>query len=148
MTDTPEEPPVDGEILSSEEQPSQPQDGNTNWLALISNYTERPDLFLAEVEKHDPGFTARMNDDARIRAERDSIARFNFSRTQAYVSLGVAVIAAMMLLYTIYSVAIKTGSFGSILALGAVYAITQGGSLGFSKLISTLSELVSKAPKE
>ncbi len=43
--------------------------------ALVSDYTNRPDLFLAEVERHDPGFIMRMNQSSIEDAAQADIAR-------------------------------------------------------------------------
>ncbi|MFV1529210.1 MULTISPECIES: hypothetical protein [unclassified Phaeobacter] len=140
------ERPKDGEILP-EESPELPTD-NANWLALISNYTERPDLFLAEVEKHDPGFIKRMNEDARQRSERNEAGRFFFGKHQAYATLSVMVLAAIVLLLLL-GIAVWNGQgFWTIIALGVVYAITQGGTFGFYRVIDSLSQLIGKAPRD
>lgn len=146
---------IDGEVLGNgrdvdgAESAIPPQDGApNNWLALISNYTERPDLFLAEVEKHDPGFVARMNKDSQERAERTEGARFVFSKRQAYTSLALALGAGIVIIATIAIVAIKGAGFWQIMALGVVFAITQGGSLGFEKIIEALAHLMGRAPKQ
>lgn len=155
MTDADNKKPIDGEVLGnghevdSMETSVPPQEGApNNWLALISNYTERPDLFLAEVEKHDPGFVARMNKDSQERAERTESARFRFSKHQAYTSLALSLGAGLVIISTIAIVAIKGANFWPIMALGLVFAITQGGSLGFEKIIEALAHLMGRAPKQ
>ncbi len=60
--------------------------GSVDVLALIANYTERPDLLLEVVEKHDPGFIKRMNQNAEAGAVEFRKSRFNFGRFQAYMT--------------------------------------------------------------
>ena len=118
--------PIDDEIAD----PS-----GLNILALISNHTDRPDLFLAEIEKHDPGFTKRMNESARLHSERYRDERLTFGKNQAYVALGVSVIAALAVL-AIVGIAVWNGQgFSAILALALFYAVTQGGPGGFEHLV-------------
>lgn len=49
------------EILPPEESGKDDQTAGNYFLAQVSNYTNRPDLLIAEIEKHDPGFIKRMN---------------------------------------------------------------------------------------
>ncbi len=122
------------------------------FMAFVSNYTDRPDLLIAEIEKHDPGFVKRMN----AAAEKDSAelraARFSFGKHQAYAALAVAVIAALAVLGAVFYAISKGAGFGTLIALGALYAISQGGSRGFSRLIEAVSDLIARikgeAPKE
>lgn len=147
-------PPTHGEIL-----PPEPDHGNAEpsglsqtWLAQVNNYTDRPDLLIAEIEKHDPGFVQRMN----AAAEKDSAelrsARFKFGKVQAYVSLIISGFAALALLAAVFFALSRGAGMGSLLALGAFYAITQGGSRGFTRLVEAVSELIgrnkSDKPKE
>lgn len=140
----------DGEVARGDAPPLPPENGSANnWLALISNYTERPDLFLAEVEKHDPGFVAKMNKDSQERAEINESARFKFSRTQAYTSLALLFGAGAAIIITIVVATLQNGaSFWQIIALGIVFAITQGGSFGFEKIIEAVAHLMGRAPRE
>lgn len=139
--------PIEGEVVP--ESAPTPPSGEANWLALVSNYTERPDLFLAEVEKHDPGFTARMNKDAQERAQRTESARFAFSKFQAYSAVLVSIGAAGALLYILFKVieSNKAG-FWTILGLAIFYAITQGGLTGFERIAHAVARIFDKTPKE
>ena len=116
-------------------------------MSTLPSYTERPDLFLAEVEKHDPGFINRMNEGSVIRAERDSDARFYFGKVQAWVSMGVAVIAALAILLFVGITVLNGRGFWSIIALGVLYAITQGGPSGFNRLIRAIATLFNNVPR-
>ncbi len=86
--------------------------------ALVNQYTERPDLFLAEMEKHDPGFVKRMNADIEGFAKQTRTSKFNFGRFQAYTALIVSAISALTILggvlFLIYS---GNASFWTIIAL-------------------------------
>ena len=117
-------------------------------LALVNNYTDRPDLLLAEIEKHDPGFIKRMNE----ASERDSSelrdARFHFGKAQAYTSLVVSVLAAFAVLGMGFLAIHKGAGFGTLIALGALYAISQGGTRGFSRLVDAVSHLIGRAKGE
>ena len=145
MADGEDQEAKSGEILP-DGAPDVPADG-ANWLALISNYTERPDLFLAEIEKHDPGFIKRMNKSSEERADKDYNARFNFGRFQAYSSLGVAIGAAIVILAVLaFAVYKGMGSFWLIIGLAVFYAVSQGGTQGFLHIAKSISELFKKAP--
>lgn len=115
------------------------------YLALVSNYTDRPDLLIAEIERHDPGFVRRMNANAEMNAQQQRASRFRFGQFQAYVSAGLAVIAALSVL-TIGGLLAWKGSagFGSLLGLAILYAVTQGGSSGFAKVIDATSRLIQR----
>ncbi len=86
-----------------------------------------------------------MNAASEKDSEQLREARFKFGKIQAYVALGVAVIGALILLITVL-VAVINGfaTFPVIFALALFYAITQGGTHGFSRLIDAISELVKK----
>lgn len=61
---------------------------------------------------------------------------------QAYVGLGVSVIAAVAIL-SFMGIAVWNGQgFWTIIALGLVYAITQGGTNGFRKLIDSIRQML------
>lgn len=142
-----QDPPIDGEVVP-DQSPLPPQTGD-NWLSVVSNYTERPDLFLAEVEKHDPGFIARMNKDTETRAKETEEVRFKFSKHQAYASLVVSVVAALVILGAAWRyMGSGSVSFWPLIALGIFYAISQGGNLGFDKVVTALSGLLNKGPSE
>ncbi|UWP94750.1 hypothetical protein K3X48_11070 [Aliiroseovarius crassostreae] len=139
---------VEGEIVP-DSSPLPPNASSENWLAVVSNYTERPDLFLAEVEKNDPGFIARMNKASERRASETERARFAFSKLQAYVSLTIASIAALVILWAAFRYITEGNtSFWPLVGLGIFYAITQGGTLGFEKVVTALTHLLGKAPKQ
>lgn len=119
-------------------------EGIQTLVALVSQYTERPDLFLSEIEKHDPGFIARMNKAVEEHATQFRAGRYKFGQFQAYASLIVAVLAALIVLGTIiYAVSLGAGFF-TILALVICYAVTQGGSRGFGRIVDGLVNLIAK----
>ena len=132
-----------GEVLGPKT--DKPDPDKTNLIALISNYTDRPDLLLAEIEKHDPGFTKRMDAASESRATRTETARFFFGKRQAYSALCLSLIAALAVLFVLY-VLVSSGqaSFWTLLGIGVMYAITQGGALGFNKLIDSISVLAGR----
>lgn len=147
------QPPVEPEILPPENNAS----GNKPdaaplanvLLAQVSNYTNRPDLFLETIEKHDPGFIKRMNDDAEVFNKKARKQMFSFGKIQAYAGLIVSVIAAFLLLGTIVaSVFIKDIGFWQILAIGIFYAITQAGTSGFANIAGQVAKMVGSKGKE
>ena len=69
-----------------------------NYIALISQYTERPDLLIDALERNDPGFVKRMNGKAEARSEKMAGARFWFGGIQAYSGLIVSIAAAAIVL--------------------------------------------------
>ena len=112
-------------------------------VAQLNHYTDRPDLFLETIEKYDPGFIARMNSEAEKFSKETRDTRFKFGRNQAYVALSVSVVSAvavmcgfLLLIYT------KQASFWSLVGLAIVYAVTQGGSKGFTSPIEGMESLV------
>lgn len=145
--DTDEDAAKNGEVLPPDNGEQRPDEIGLNQtlLAVVSNYTDRPDLLIAEIEKHDPGFVKRMNE----AAERDSAqlreARFKFGRFQAYSALAVSVVGALAMLAAVFFALYMKAGFGSILAIGIIYAITQGGTKGFSRLVEAISELIGKS---
>lgn len=140
-----------GEVLDGV--PFDAAGGGVDILALISNYTERPDLLLEVVEKHDPGFIKRMNENAEAGAQEFKRARFNFGRNQAYVTLAVQVISALALVGLAFvALLTKQLSFGLLIAIAIFYAVAQGGTHGFMEVISGLKGMLSRnsssGPKE
>jgi len=119
------------------------QDSATNlYLAQVSNYTDRPDLFIAEIEKHDPGFIKRMNAASEENATTQRNERFSFGKRQAYSGLVISVIAAVSLLLIVAIAVWKGQGFWNIIALALLYAITQGGTSGFSRLIEGIQQML------
>jgi hypothetical protein len=140
-----------GEVLDA--LPFDEASGGIDVLALISNYTERPDLLLEVVEKHDPGFIKRMNENAESGAQEFKRARFNFGRNQAYISLLVQVLVALALVGLAFvALLTKQLTFWLLIAIAIFYAIAQGGRHGFMEVISGLKEMLtrggSSGPKE
>ena len=85
-----EDPPKEGEVLPpKDDEEHEAGSGELNILALIENYTNRPDLFLSEVEKFDPGFTKRFNESAHAHSEQLRNGKYRFGKWQAYTSLGL-----------------------------------------------------------
>ena len=122
--------------------------GGVNILALVRNYTNRPDLFLAEVEKHDPGFINRMNESAAAHSARFRESRFSFGERQAYTSLVFRVVAVVVVLGALaYEVVAGGAGFWTIIALAIFYAVTQGGNSGFLKIVSALSRALTNLKK-
>ncbi|WJR66988.1 hypothetical protein QTA58_22830 [Neorhizobium sp. CSC1952] len=112
-------------------------------IAQINQYTDRPDLLIEVIEKHDPGFIKAMNDEAREFSKKSRTSRFNFGRAQAYTALAIQVLAAIAVLaglgWLVYS---QKLTFGNGLAIGIIYAITQSGTSGFTKIVSQIAQLI------
>lgn len=122
-----------GEVLPPEG--SAAVEGATNILALVDNYTDRPDLLVAEIERHDPGFVKRMNASSEAHSESYRTERLTFGKNQAYVALGVAAVAALAILVFVGIAVVRGAGFWTIIALAVFYAVTQGGPGGFARLI-------------
>jgi hypothetical protein len=133
---------MNGDVLPPEPDGESDVALHNSYLALVSNYTDRPDLLIAEIEKHDPGFVKRMNEATEHNAKQLREARFHFGKRQAYVALAVSTIAAIALLSLVGVSVWKGQGFWQILALGLFYAITQGGSSGFARIIEAIGDLV------
>lgn len=133
----------EGEVLPPDDT-AVPSDASLNQtlIALVSSYTDRPDLLIAEIEKHDPGFVKRMNASSEAHAEEQRAARFKFGKFQAYTSLGVAVFAAVALIAALFYAIYKEQGFWTIAGIFLFYAVTQGGPAGFTRIIESLRELL------
>ena len=124
---------------------SEPDLAKSNFLAVISQYTERPDLLIDTLEKHDPGFVKRMNAAAQNRAEKSSAARFRFGQIQAYVGLGIASIASLLVIGALFfMIFLGHTSILAILGLAVFFAVTQGGASGFMTIIRSIATMVGK----
>ncbi len=122
-----------------------PPAGNSQWLALVSNYTERPDLLIDALERADPGFVARMNAATEKRAERTDEARFKFGERQAYAGLTLSWLGGAAILGLIcFHVAFGEPTFWAIFALGIVYAITQSGTAGMARFVETIARIAGR----
>lgn len=145
MVDENVDPPRDGEVIGPDgPQIANPTDGD-NYIALIAQYTERPDLLISTLERHDPGFIKRMNDKSEQRSEAMSDARFRFGGIQAYSGLAVSVCAAISLLAMLaYAVISESADFWLIMGIAVFYAITQGGPSGFVELCKGVAGFFTK----
>lgn len=120
--------------------------GDTFYLARVTNFTQRPDLFLAEVEKHDPGFTKRMNERIHRNSERNRETRFYFGKAQAWATLGIRVMAALVAFFLLYLSVKNDAGFWIIFGLTIYFAVSQGGKSGFEILIRAISERFARPP--
>ena len=134
----------EGEVLPPLDEALEDPSLRQTFLALVSNYTDRPDLLIAEIEKHDPGFVKRMNEASEEHAKEERESRFKFGRFQAYAGVGLSVVAAIAVLGILGLAVFKGTGFWVIVGLALFYAVTQGGSVGFSRLIDAVSHLVSR----
>lgn len=122
--------------------------GSDYYLAQIANYTERPDLLIAEIEKHDSGFVKRMNERSEEIAEQTREARFKFSERQAYLTLGLQGIAALAVLALAFVIALtRDDVFWPLVALIAFYAVSQGGRNGFISVIGMLGDFFKRGSR-
>lgn len=117
--------------------------GTADVLAIISHYTDRPDLLLEVLEKHDPGFIKRMNQNAEASAAEFRQSRFRFGRFQAYTTLAVQVTAALAILGLVgFALLNNTLNFWLLIAFAVFYAVAQGGRGGFMEIASGLAALL------
>ena len=141
-----EDPPRQGEIIF----PEQVEDDDLSReipsiLTLVKDYTDRPDLFLAEVERHDPGFIKRMNKSATVHSERLRQGKFKFGERRAYTSLGIQALAALTVFGLLaYLVVTDTGGFWKYIDLIIFYAVAQSGMSGFSRVVSAISGAIGR----
>ncbi len=136
-----------GEVLPPEkEKPS--SNTRVDIRALIAHFSERPDLMLGAIEKHDKGFIKRMN--KRIEADeiRTRESRFQFGKYQAYTSLVIRVMAALFCLYLLYLAVTGGGlAFFVIIAVTVFYAISQNGTEGFYEIAKALAQRITSRSK-
>lgn len=134
--------PKSGEVLEPHD-PDLDNPVGDNYIALISQYTERPDLLIDALERHDPGFVKLMNLKAAQNSERMSNARYWFGGIQAYTGLVVSVIAALTVVGLLaFAVINGTAAFPLILGLVLFYAVSQGGPSGFLELCRGIADFI------
>lgn len=110
--------------------------------ASIAQYTERPDLLIDAIERHDPGFVKEMNEEARSFSRRSRNARFVFGGVQAYATLIVQVVAAVIILgVAAYGIANGVIDGWLVLALAVFYAVTQSGPAGFMGVVGQIGSM-------
>lgn len=140
-----EDPKVQRKAEVLDPLPTDGAGGPVDVLAIIATYTERPDLLLEVVEKHDPGFIKRMNENAEAGAAEFRESRFRFGRNQAYMTLLVQVVAAFTILafvgYVSYSGKL---SFWLLIGFAVFYAVAQGGRGGFIEIARGLAGLLAR----
>lgn len=108
-------------------------------LAEVKNYTDRPDLFLETIERHDPGFIARFNRDAEAHAKKLQSSTFNFGRFQAYTVLSVQILLSFATIGVLaVAVIYNNAGSGTIISLGIVLAIILSGPSGFANIARLL----------
>ena len=140
--------PKTGEVLDREPAAANGAVGD-NYIALISQYTERPDLLIDALERHDPGFIKKMNEIAAARADRMSGAKFWFGGVQAYAGLFVSVAAAAVLLASIVFMVVNGKiEFWSVIALAVFSAVTQRGPSGFVELCKGIADYFRQPPNK
>ena len=118
-------------------------------LAEVKNYTDRPDLFLEMIERHDPGFIKRLNADAEDHAGKLRHGTFNFGRFQAYTVLFVQVVLSFVTI-GVLAMAVIYGQAGAstIISLGIVLAIILSGPSGFGAIAETIERWLTRRPKD
>lgn len=147
---TEKEPSPEDEVLLPDGSESDSVSGvDVNVLALIKNYTNRPDLLIAEIEKHDPGFVSRMNASALAHSEKQREDKLTFAKVQAYTALGLQVVAGLLLLGSIsYAVISEHGGLlQTSIGLALFYGVAQSGSAGFSKVVSSFGKIMERFKK-
>jgi len=118
--------------------------GDPAILALISTYTDRPDLLIAEVEKHTPGFTKRMTAAAENYAEKRRNIKYKFGMWQAYTGLSIQFLAAVVTLFLLGATVFREATFLQMIALVIFYAVSQGGPSGFLKIVEACSRAIAR----
>lgn len=117
---------------------------NVNIAALISQYTERPDLFLEAMEKHDPGFVKRLNKTTEDHSKKLESSQFNFGRAQAYSSLVIQVVAALALLGIFYKAISESSGFLPLIAIVIFFAISQSGVETFVEIGKGIGRMIER----
>lgn len=112
-------------------------------IAQVNQYTDRPDLLIETIERHDPGFIKAMNEESREFSRESRRSKFNFGRFQAYTSVAVQVAAAAVVLYVLYRMAENNHlTIWLLIGLGVLFAITQSGVTGFLRIAGQVSKLI------
>lgn len=136
--------PTQGEIIPPEKlDPNGLPSVYADIAAQITHYTDRPDLLLEVIEKHDPGFIKGMNEEAREFSKTYRESRFRFGRFQSYASAIIAFIVALVIVFIIYSLAMKGDlTAWHLVGFAIFYAVTQSGPSGFMKVVSQIVGIV------
>lgn len=114
-------------------------------LAQINQYSERPDLLLEVLEKHDPGFIKSLTKEIKNEDKKNNEARYKFGKRQAYTGLIVHSLTAVAIISSLILIILtKQVGFWSILGLSIFYAVSQGGVEGFMRIIKAVASLVQK----
>ena len=145
-----DDPPPKSEVLPADDRKSDATGQiDVNIQALIKNYTNRPDLLIAEIEKHDPGFVGRMNASSVAHSEQQRRDKLTFAKVQAYTALGLQVVAGLTLLASVaYAVIFEhVGILWTAIGLALFYGVAQSGSSGFSKIASSFERIVERLKK-
>jgi len=114
------------------------------FLALVDNYTDRPDLLIAEIEKHDPGFIKRFMASAEAHSSQLRDGKFNFGKRQAYTALAIRAVAAVSFLLLMALAVQKDAGFWTIIALVIGFAVSQDGASGFSTITKAVADAIQK----
>ena len=85
-----------------------------------------------------------MNASAERHSEQLRQGKYDFGKRQAYVALGVSGVAALAILFIVGLAVWKGQGFWTIIGLAVLYAVTQGGSFGFSQIIESCSQLLAR----
>ena len=94
-----------------------------------------------------------MNENAEQGAKKYRDSRFRFGRLQAYTTLAVQVVAALVVLGLLF-LALEKGllTFWTIIGLAVFYAVAQGGRNGFVEIAKGVASFFTNkgkdAPKE
>jgi len=127
--------PHEGEIVPPESKVEEMgSGGNPAMLALLGTYMDRPDLFIAEVEKHDPGFINRMSASAEGHAEQLHDSRHTFGKWQANATLSIQVLSALATIVFLGLTVVWETGFWPMIALIVFYSVSLGGWSGFQRI--------------
>lgn len=118
-------------------------------IAQINQYTERPDLLIDAIERHDPGFVKQLNKEGREFSRRERNSRFHFARIQAYASLILHWITTVFILVIALLAVIKGyASLPVLVGIAILFAVNRAGVSGAMKIVDQISTVIGRGSKQ
>jgi len=80
-----------------------------------------------------------MNSDSEAFSRKEREARFKFGKYQAYLATTITAAVALVTAVGVIVAIFKGAGVGTFIGLAIFYAIAQGGTVGFGKIIDAVT---------